>query len=63
MTNEILIAINIFSGCLLTIGIFILKDIKEDIKISTAEFLKHVANYDIHCSKDKFKVHITNGAS
>ena len=62
MDSNLILLIQIISGALTAGVLFILKDMKEDLKTSNANFLKHVSDLDLHCTKDKFKIHITEGA-
>jgi hypothetical protein len=60
---DILLPLNIGLGVMMTFILFILKDIKEDIKTFNKAILDHHSNANIHCSKDKFKIHITRDPS
>jgi len=51
-----LVTLNIIVTVLVGFVLFLLKDIKDDIKATNAEILSHHSNFEIHCSKDKFKV-------
>ena len=57
---DILVVLNIILGVLMTFILFLLKDIKDDIKIQNRELLNHVSNFDLHCSQDKFRARHTS---
>lgn len=56
MDGNLIIFIQIVSGALTGVVLFLLKDIKEDLKIHSANMLKHLADSSIHCSPEKFKL-------
>lgn len=60
ITGDVLLIINIVIGVLVTFVLFLLRDIKEDLRSLTANVLKHISSFEIHCSRDRFRInHIT----
>jgi hypothetical protein len=59
MDGYLLLAIQIGSTALTGLVLFLLKDIKEDLKNANSNFLNHASDLSLHCSRDKFKIHIT----
>jgi hypothetical protein len=56
---DFLAMMQIVSGVLTALVLFILKDIKIDLNSCLKEILDHHSNSAIHCSKEKFKLHIS----
>jgi hypothetical protein len=52
----VLAVLNLLGVILMGFMLFILKDIKDDLKTNISTVLTHVSNLDIHCSREKFKL-------
>lgn len=55
MDGNLVVFMQIVSGALIGVALFLLKDIKEDLKIHSANVLEHLADSSIHCNPEKFK--------
>jgi len=54
--TDISLFINAAVGVGITFILFLLKDIKDDIRGISKALMEHVSNQELHCSGDKFKL-------